>query len=127
MKENKLLIISILILSLSIFVGSLWIGYSIKNNNENNKQNYSSYFPSENKALITDEEAAEYLNLPLDKFKTLVSNLEIKRKKEDSTDNLKFIPFIQIDGVKYYSKPQIDIWVLYNIMSWEDIKTYITE
>lgn len=127
MKENKLLIISIFILLISIFAGSIFIANSIRDTNE--KTNSSDYGDSiiNNKALMTEGETAEYLSLTHDNFKDLVSTLELQRKKLDSYDTYRFIPFIQIDGVKYFNKEQVDEWVEYNVINRIDINTFKTQ
>lgn len=127
MKENKLLIISIFILSISIFAGSILIANSIRDTNE--KTNSSHYGDSiiNNRGLMTEGETAEYLSLTHDNFKDLVSTLELQRKKLDSYDTYRFIPFIQIDGVKYFNKEQVDEWVEYNVINRIDINTFKTQ
>lgn len=124
MKDNKFLIITILILSISIFTGSVLISNSIKDTDEKVISNQHGDSTINNKGLITEVEAAEYLSLTHDHFKDLLSNLELKRSKESSYSTYTFIPFIQIDGTKYFSKEQLDEWVDYNINQWVDIKTF---
>lgn len=124
MKDNKLLIITILILSISIFTGSILISNSIKDNDEKVILNQHGDSTINHKGLITEVEASEYLSLTHDNFKDLLSNLELERAKEISYSTYTFIPFIQIDGTKYFSKEQLDEWVDYNINQWIDIKTF---
>ncbi|OLS02947.1 hypothetical protein [Tissierella creatinophila] len=108
MKENKFLIISVLILSISIFVGSVLIANSIRDTNPSDfEQSVIT-----NKGLITEAEAAEYLNLTHDDFKDLISTLESQREKLDSYETYRFIPFIQIDGIKYFNKEQLNKWIV---------------
>lgn len=124
MKDNKYLIITILILSISIFTGSLLIANSIRDTNEKANSNQHGDSIINNKGLITEAEASEYLSLTHDSFKDLISNMELQRAKESSYTTYTFIPFIQIDGIKYFSTKQLDEWVEYNSNQWVDIKTF---
>ena len=120
MKGNKGLIISILILSISIFAGSILIANSIKATNDKELITKSEA----NKGLITEVEAAEYLSLAHDNFKKLISTLEVQRLKLNSYSTYSFIPFIQIDSIKYFNKEQLDEWIEYNMLNPIDIKTF---
>lgn len=133
MKENKILTICVLTLSIAIIFGSVWIGNSIKSINKdtaneqtaNNQTNLSQslYSQPHSKALMTEKEAAEYLNLSQDKFKELLYSEETRRKKLTSYDTFSFIPYLEIDGVKYFNKGHIDEWVEYNSMNRRKIST----
>ncbi|NLY46423.1 MAG: hypothetical protein GX053_10635 [Tissierella sp.] len=124
MKDNKFLIVTILILSISIFTGSILIANSIRDTNEKANSNQHRDSIINNKGLITESEASEYLSLTHDSFKDLVSNMELQRAKESSYPTYTFIPFIQIDGIKYFSTKQLDEWVEQNSNQWVDIKTF---
>lgn len=123
MKENKLLMIAIFILSISIFAGTILIANSIKNTNS---IHYGGTIINK-KGLITEAEAAEYLNLTQDNFKDLISTLESQRLKSSSYETYRFIPFIQIDSTKFYNKQQLDEWIEYNMIHRIDIKTFKTQ
>lgn len=105
MKDNKLMSICVLTLSVSIVFGSIWIGSAIRNN-ANNPTKYSY-----NKALMTEIETAEYLSLSLDKFQRLVSQNDMQRSQLESYETYSFIHHITIDGEKYFNKEHIDRWV----------------
>jgi hypothetical protein len=124
MKENKLHLICVLILSISIIIGSAWIGISIRNANKNANVNQSAYSLTNKKALMTEKETAEYLNLSEDKFNSLVYYQESERKKFNSYDTYSFIQFVKIDGGNYFNKEQVDKWVEYNIINRKEINTY---
>lgn len=123
MKENKLLSISVLILSISIVFGSIWIGNSIRNTNKDTNVSQPLYSLTSNKVLMTDKETAKYLNLSQDKFNSLISNEELQRVKLGGYDTYRFIPFVKIDGVKYFNKEQLDKWVEYNMTQMSEIDT----
>lgn len=120
MKENRLLLVCVLIISLSIIFGSVWIGNSIRSANEGNNINQSVLSLPSNKALMTQKETSEYLSLSEDKFTALLTSDESERKSVGSYEPYSFIPFVKIGGVKYFQKEQIDKWVEYNVMRWTD-------
>lgn len=124
MKDNKFLIMAIFILSISIITGSIFIANSIRGTEEKVISNQHGESIIINKGLITEMEASEYLSLTHDNFKDLLSNLELERAKAISYSTYTFIPFIQIDGTKYFSKKQLDEWVEYNTNQWIDINTF---
>lgn len=127
MKDNKIIIVTILILSISIFTGSILMANSIRSINEKTNSNQHGDSMINNKGLITEAEAAEYLSLTHDNFKDLISTIELQRAKESSYSTFTFIPFIKIDGIKYFSKEQLDEWVEYNSNQWIDINTFKTK
>ncbi|MGY0372353.1 hypothetical protein [Clostridium sp. JNZ J1-5] len=123
MKENKLLLICTLILSISIIVGSIFIGSYMCRGNKDTNVNQDSYSLTNSKALMTEKETAEYLNMPQDKFISLITYEESQMKKMNSYDTYSFIPFLKIDGVKYFNKEQVNKWVEYNTTNRRDINT----
>ena len=115
MKENKLLLIGAIIISISIIIGCVWIGNSISKNT-NVKQEVTT-----SKALMTGKETSEYLNMTQEKFNSLITYEE--SQKHGSFDTYTFIPLIKVDGVKYFNKEQVDKWVEYHIIKGIDINT----
>lgn len=120
MRENKLLPISIFILALSIFFGSFWIGYSMKSLN---KPTNSISSETSGKALMTEKETAEYLNMTQKQFTDLLSYEQIIREKITSFDTYKFVPYIEIDGLKYFNKDELSKWIQYNSENRSEIHT----
>lgn len=121
MKENKQHLICTIIISLSIIIGCVWIGNTISKVNKDTNVNQSSLVT--NKALMTDKETAEYLNMSQEKFNSLIT-YEESQKKGFGGDFYMFIPFVKVDGVKYFNKEQVDKWVEYHITKNVDINTY---
>lgn len=120
MRENKLLPISIFILALSIFFGSFWIGYSMKSPN---KPTNSISSGTSGKALMTEKETAEYLNMTQKQFTDLLSHEEISREKLTTFDTYQFIPYIKIDGLRYFNKDELSKWIQYNSENRSEIHT----
>lgn len=116
--------VCILTLAVSILFGSIWIGNSIKNYTINlNKSNNSSKGLLYNKALMTEEETSQYLNLQLDIFKKIVIQNDVARKQAGSYEDFRYIPYITINGVRYFSKEHVDKWVENNSLSRQEIQT----
>ncbi|WP_273320125.1 hypothetical protein [Vallitalea guaymasensis] len=124
MKLNKLLITSILILSAAIIFGSVWIGNAIKSTNKesdskvgNEAQELESQVVSFNisdKALLTEQEVAQYLGIPQDKLNIILQKEKIERQKLSSYDTYRYMPYIEIDDEKYFLKNEVDEWLQYH-------------
>ncbi len=113
MKVNKLLITSILILSAAIIFGSVWIGYSINEAQEVKGQ--VNTLITHDKALLTEQEIAQYLGITQDKLNILLVKEEIERQGRGSYDTYRYMSYIKIDEVKYFLKNGVDQWVQYHI------------
>lgn len=114
-------IVLMVMLSLSIVIGSILIGNSIRKASEDNNRNQSSYSETINKALMTEKEAAEYLNLSLEVFNSLLSSEELERKRLGTYPTYGFIPFVKIGDVKYFNKDLLDKWVEYSVTNRKEI------
>lgn len=122
MKDNKLVFICILILSVSIVLNGIFAAGGIKNDASDS---IGSSQLSYGKALMTEKEAAEYLGLPSDKFHQLLTYYEAQRKQLGSFDTFRFLPHITIDDEKYFYKEHLDKWAEYNSLSYAEIDTDI--
>ena len=121
MKENKLILLCILTLSVSIIFSSVYIGNAIISRNINKVADMSVY----NKALMTQKETAAYLNLQLDIFNKLVIMNDIQRKEAINGagyNTFEYIPFIKIDGVRLFNKAHVDKWVEDNSLNHQEIE-----
>lgn len=118
MKENRMLFVSITILALSVLFSGFWIGYAIRCSGKS-----ADSFTVDNKALMTMEETCCYLNFTEEQFNDILSY--DKKHKEGLTayNTYEFIPYIEIDGTKYFSKEQIDKWIEYNVINNKEIHT----
>jgi len=118
--ENKKLLsisISIIILAVSIVFGSIWIGYSLQKimKVQVSKTQVSDTQLLNEKALMTENESAEYLNISIDQFKDILSKDSQEKVKEASYDTYKFVPYMTINnGNKMFSKKELDEWIKYN-------------
>lgn len=93
--------------------------------NKDTNVNKLSYLLTDSKGLMTEKEIAEYLNMSQEKFNSLMISEESQKSKMQGYDTYSFIPFIMIDGVKYFNKEQVDKWIEYNIIRQVDINTSI--
>jgi len=116
MQEKKTNIIGIVLISLSILISGLWIGYSIQQVNLNDSN-------SQSKSLITQEEAAGYLSLTPETFDDLIFNDLMERSKYTSYDTYAFLPYVIVNEKKYFSVELLDLWVEYNSLNHTSFKT----
>lgn len=121
MKLNKLLITSILILSAAIIFGSVWIGNAIKSTNKDSDSKVAQELESQvvslnisDKALLTEQEVAQYLGIPQDKLNIILQKEKIERQKLSSYDTYRYMPYIEIDDEKYFLKSEVDEWLQYH-------------
>lgn len=117
MKNSILSPLSIIILAASVVFGSIWIGNSVEKyaNNQNNITRL------ENKALLTSEQAAEYLNISNEMFENILlkdsnEKTNLKNNRVSSYETYKFVPYLVIDGYgKMFSRKELDEWIKYKI------------
>lgn len=115
MKNEKFLPISIIVLALSIVFGSIWIGQAIK---EVIDVQASNPHVSVEKALLTEEESAEYLNITLEEFKDILIKDNQHKANLSVYPAYQFIPYIEISkGKKMFSRKELDEWVKYNSLN----------
>lgn len=115
MENKRLLSISILVLSISIVFGAIWLGRSLE------KITITSVSGSPvitEKGLFTESESAEYLNISLDEFKNILLNDKETKSQLTSYDTYKFIPYIEFSGgKKMFSKKELDEWIKYKSLN----------
>ncbi len=109
-------ILESIIIGISILVGSLLINNGPKENANINSL-ASKVQEQGDKVLLTEDEAIQYLNIPKEAFQKMVAQQTKDKKSLSSYDTYRFIPFITIEGKRYYSKDQINKWVEYNMLN----------
>jgi len=109
--ENKrLLPLSIIILAISVVLGSIWIGHSLE-------KAVTTQIPKE-KALLTETESAEYLNISIEEFKNIILKDRQTKGELTSYPTYRFIPYIEISSTtKMFSKKELDKWIDYNMLN----------
>lgn len=117
MKISKAIIISTIILALAMVASSIIISYTVISGRKlEEKRKTESY-------LLTDEDAAKYINMPLKSFQKMMNNEEyIRRTSIRSCELYELMPCVKIQGKRYYNKDDIDKWLNYAIEHNRDIK-----
>ena len=68
------------------------------------------------KALLTEDESAEYLNISIDELKNILQKDTEKKAGLSSYDTYAFIHYIDINhGKKMFNKKELDEWIKYNM------------
>lgn len=118
---NKYLLpIAILLLSVSIvFLG-------IRLDTSKTEANTEKVAKSENiemmdKGLLTVEETADYLSMPVEDLQLILVQQEKERKRLGSFSTYRFIPYITVNGKKYFNKGQVNEWIKYSSTIWQEI------
>lgn len=112
MKNNIVIIAAAIILSLSLIFSAVYLGNSINKSDFDTSDNNNK--TSEN-LLMTAEQAAEYLGVSADTFISKIKRENIEKQNVSSYPTFKFIPYLELDGVRYFSKSELQKWVEYNI------------
>ncbi len=98
MKKENVLIISIIFLGISIIFSGVYIGTSIKSQNNKVMQ------VETDKTLIDSEEAANYLGISIKEMDDLILY--------SSKLFGKGIPYFSIGVKKYFNKESLDQWII---------------
>lgn len=122
MKESKIQLFCTVLISISLVIGCVWIGFSIRYINKDVIVSETSNSIT-NKGLMTEEETAIYLSLSQDNFDRLIAYEDSQRTNVTAYDTYSFIPYVKIDNVKYFNKEQVDKWVEYNMVNRREINT----
>lgn len=122
MKEYRMQLLCTTLISIAIVIGCVWIGFSIRDQKQEERLSKASDTISD-KALLTEEEAADYLSMSKEQLYYLLAYEEEQRQKMNVYDTYSFIPFVKIDNVKYFNKEQLDEWVRYNVLNHREIDT----
>lgn len=111
-KENILLPISIIILGGCIVLSAWIITDGIVN--EHLEQPLIS---TQTKALMTSDEAAQYMGISLNDFDLLIKSQIEQKAGVQSYDTYRFIPLIHIGNQIYFNETEINKWIEYNMLN----------
>ncbi|WP_391203536.1 helix-turn-helix domain-containing protein [Psychrobacillus sp. L4] len=117
--SKHFLSVSIVLLSIAIFFLAFQLGKSNNVTLEQKDPIHKVEVPEN--GLLTAKEVAAYLNMDVDQFNKLIKNQNFERASYTSFDTYKFIPYIQLNGEKYFPKKEVDEWINYNITTWGNI------
>lgn len=109
MKNNIIILISAIILSLSIIFSAVYVGNTM---NKANLIAINSDSTSQ-RLLMNSEEAAEYIGIPVDTLISSIKREKIEKYSLTAYDTYMFIPYVNIDGVMYFTKIDLVKWAEY--------------
>jgi hypothetical protein len=109
MKNNLIILISAIILSVSIIFSSVLLSYTINKVNlvEQNNSKVSQSL------LMNSDKAAEFIGISTDTLISYIKREKTEKYSLSSYETYKFIPYVQIDGIMYFSKSELAKWVEY--------------
>jgi len=113
-KENILLPISIIILGGCLILSAWIVTNGLKNTEHSERSLINTTQP---KALMTSDEAAQYMGISLNDFDLLIRSQVSQKAGLRSYDTYRFIPFIDIGDQKFFNKTEIDKWIEYNMLN----------
>lgn len=109
--NNKFVASAIIVLAISILISGVLITGAIYDLSSQERL----ALEETKSVLMTNEEAAEYLGIDnVDFNDRLVDDISIK-KNLHSYNVYRFIPYIEINGIKYFTKDELNKWVEYNM------------
>lgn len=106
MKNNKLLPISITIVGLSVFVGSFWLGNSIKESANIQAQRMSVQGNG-----MDISQAANYIGVTEDELQGIIKAEQNTLEAEGTYVGM-MIPYFIVNDNMYFNKNQIDEWLV---------------
>ena len=113
MKNNFIVLISTIILSLSLIFSAVYVSNGI---HKFSIMALNNSITSES-LLMNSDQAAEYIGISVD---TLVSNIKkekIEKYSLTSYETYRFIPYLNIDGVMYFTKSDLEKWAAYQTIN----------
>lgn len=122
--KNYVLPLTVLLLSMSIF----YAGFQLKNvvvNFDNQEQQPNHEDGKEEKiekGLLTLEETAEYLRISAEELDRMTRDQTIERNQRNSYSTFDYLPFMTINGERFFQKEIIDQWIEQNILRWYQVK-----
>lgn len=113
MKNNMALFISAVILSISIIFSAVYLGNAISLS----KTSSESAMIESQSLLMNADQAAEYIGITVDTLITRIKKEKIERHSLNVYDTYRFIPYMEIDGVIYFTKSELEKWVEYQTIN----------
>jgi hypothetical protein len=101
---------SIIILAMSVVLGSIWIGHSIEKNVGLQASNLTTTSISTDSKTLTLSQVAEYLNMKDEEVSAII---QTEKKVLDETHSFhgKMFPYFTINNKQYFYKDEIDEWL----------------
>ena|GEM_PF-3822817 len=114
MKSNMIILAAAIVLSLSILFSAIYLGYAILKMNEANQ---ATAIQSEQPLLMDSDEAAQYLGIQTETLVAKVKKERIEKASLAVYDTYRFIPFLEIDGVIYFTRSELVKWAEYQTIN----------
>ncbi|QFG00047.1 hypothetical protein PB01_15110 [Psychrobacillus glaciei] len=103
--SKHFLSVSIILLSIAIIFLAFQLGKS--NNLTLELKDLIHTVEVRENELLTAIEVAAYLSMDVEQFNKLIKNQNFERASYTSFDTYKFIPCIQLNGERYFTKKQV--------------------
>ncbi|HYE11252.1 MAG TPA: hypothetical protein VEF53_13840 [Patescibacteria group bacterium] len=108
MKNNYINLISAIILSLAIIFSAVNISSAI------NKTALVRVDDNASQTLLMNaDEAATYIGISTDLLVSKIKREKIEKYDLTVYDTYRFIPYLEIDGVMYFTKSELEKWAAY--------------
>lgn len=105
MKKKHALLISSVLIAGSIVFSGVYIGNSIK-------EAAKPKIVKQDKVLLTEQEAAEFLNFSLEDFQTILhTEKEMLNMSWGEDYNFRYIPYVEVGIHKYFTKVGLVRWI----------------
>ncbi len=112
MKNSTAILLAAVVISVSIIFSGVFVGLSVSKGFDDKKAAAMAEVP----VLMNDEQAARYLGISVEDFRGILTKDTVGRNSIQGVyDTYRFIPFMYVDKVKYFSKTELDKWVEYNM------------
>lgn len=109
MKTNITIIISAIIISLALVFCGFNISRAIS------ASHVAIDLSNSKSILINETDAAKYIGVDLDTFKNILKEDSKAKQNLSVYTTYKFVPYMVIDGNKYFNKLELDKWVEFNM------------
>lgn len=111
MLKNNLLAAAIRLLAVSVRISGLAMAAALKTD----QQKIIKSYQEQESALMDSEGAAAYLGITHEDFYDILKTDPEDREGLSSYDTYRFIPFIEINRQKYYTKNELNKWIEHNM------------
>ncbi len=109
MKTNVTIVISAVIIALALVFSGLSISSAISLTNVNIDT------ATGKNLLMNEAEASEYIGIEVDAFNNILKEDIKERTNLNVYPTYKFVPYMVIEGNKYFNKIELDKWVEFNM------------
>lgn len=128
-KRNLWNPIVLILLGTAIYFSGYWTGISFENDSKDFRKSHVSAWTNsawtssawtnrqQKTGLMTDKETSDYLGLSPETFTQMVKQQELDKLKLSTYPTYKYLPFLSIDGQRYFNRDIVDKWIEYNMLN----------